>query len=163
MTTSALATVDDLLDRFDVRNIGQLASDTNTQLSSAQLQTSDPVLAALNDATGLVISALYTAYKYDASGLDGLSTYSAALLKRITCDLAFVYLAQRRGYTYKDKFPLIEDSYEILQKLRNGERVLDIEDNKDAGNTATAVVSITDNISAGLVTSQLRYFPGCQN
>lgn len=156
-----LATVNDLIDRFDVRELGQLASDSNTQLSSVQLQTSSPVIAALTDASGIVLSALYTAYKYKAADLSALSTESSNLLKRITCDLAFVYLAQRRGYTYKEKFPLIEDSYELLQKLRNGERVLDVEDNKNAGNTTTAIVTVVDQIHAGLASTRFRYFPIC--
>ena len=160
---ASLASVNDLIARFDVRTLGQLGSDTNTQLSSVDLQTNEATLAALQDATGLVNSALYTAYKYASSDIDDLSDESAGLLKRITCDMAFIYMAQRRGYTYKDKFPLIEDSYEILQKLRNGERVLDIADNKDAGNTATAIVATTDLINANLATASYRYFPnpGC--
>ena len=156
---ATLASVTDLIYRFDVRTLGQLASDDNTQIASGALLTSEPVLAALEDATGLINSALYTAYKYNATDIAGLSDESSGLLKRLCSDIAFVYLAQRRGYTYKEKFPLLEDSYEILQKLRNGERILDIDDNKDAGNTATVIVTASDNIAAGLATQKKRYFP----
>ena len=155
----ALASVADLINRFDVRLLGQLATDDNDPLNATELASSTVVLQALNDASGLVISALYTAYKYNEDVLDDLGTYSQSLIERITCDLAFIYLAQRRGYSYQEKYPLMEESYDILQKLRNGERVLDVEVNKDAGNTATAVVAATDKTNANLITTKTRYFP----
>jgi phage gp36-like protein len=164
----AIATVNNLIDRFDVRELGQLASDTNIPLNATQLQTATPVLAALQDATGVLMSALYVAFKYTQSDIDIIlndqdtgpdADDSLALLVRIVCDLAVVYLAQRRGRSYKEKFPLVQESLDLIQKLRNGERVLNLMDKEKAGLTQQAIVTVCDQVNAGLVQTAWRYFP----
>jgi phage gp36-like protein len=161
-----LVTVQNLMDRFDVRELGQLASDTNTPLNPAQLLNASPIIAALEDASAAVLSALYVAYKYTPSDIqqilgetDSPTDDSLYLLVRIVCDLAIVYLAQRRGRDYKEKFPLVAESLEMLQKLREGERVLNLLDKEQAGLTHQAWVTVADQVESGLTTTAWRYFP----
>jgi phage gp36-like protein len=155
------ASPSDLLLRFDNNLLGMLVNDNSVQQTPTQLLTNAPLQAALDDASGAIESALYTAYKYTANDLQNLTHNSASLLKRITCDIAIVYLCQRRGYDYKDKFPMSETSFEILQKLRYGERVLDFADNEQAGLSATDYISTVQLEHDGFVTTNANYFPSC--
>ncbi len=154
-----LAQPTDMIARFDVRLLSQLCNDTNSPVSSTGLLTDPNLNAALEDASGVVLSALYTSYKYQDTDIENLDTQSSALLTRITCDIAFIYLAQRRGYEYEDKMPMIQDSYMLLQKLRNGERVLNVAGNEEAGLTATDYIGVVEQAQVGLVTAAYRYFP----
>jgi len=156
---ATLLTNADLLERFDYRLIDQQLSDNNTVIGSTALQSSTQLSDIITDAEGLVLSALYTAYKYTSDDLTKLDTDSLFVLKRIIADIAFIYICGRRGYDYKNKMPLVEDSYNQLQKLRNGERVLNFPDNEAAGNTFSQNVSFATQVQAGLVTTVTRYFP----
>jgi len=157
----AILTNADMLERFDYRLISQQLSDSNVPYTSAQLLTSQQLTNIITDGEGLVISALYVAYKYTAADLAALDTDSLLVLKRIIADIAFIYICSRRGYDYKAKMPLVEDSYEQLQKLRNGERVLNIPGNEEAGLTQNSTLGsfFTTQVNAGLITTVTRYFP----
>jgi hypothetical protein len=121
---------------------------------------SDPNLqAALDDGTGLIYAALFVAYKYTRQDIANLPVESLNLLKRINCDLAIVYLCQRRGYDYSDKFPMVELSLETIQQLRNGERVLDLAAQEKAGLTASTHVTSCQQRRDGLVITEYRFFP----
>ena len=149
----------DLLNRFDYRLIGQQLSDNNLPITQANLLSSSQLSDIITDAEGAVISALYVAYKYTSDDLADLDSDSKNLLKRIIADIAFIYICARRGYDYKAKMPLVEDSYNTLQKLRNGERVLNFADNEVAGLTGTSYANIVAQQQAGIVTTAFRYFP----
>ena len=53
----AYATAADLIARFDWRIIGDLASDSGTQVTEGALANKSKVTAALNDASGRVLPA----------------------------------------------------------------------------------------------------------
>jgi hypothetical protein len=156
---ATLLTNAELLERFDYRLIDQQLSDNNTVIGSAALASSTQLSEIITDAEGLVLSALYTAYKYTSDNMTNLDSDSAHVLKRIIADIAFIYICSRRGYDYKNKMPLVEDSYKQLQRLRNGERVLNFPSNLEAGNTFNESVSFVNQAIAGLVTTSTRYFP----
>lgn len=154
-----LAAPADLLLRFDNNLIGQLVNDSSQQQTPAQLLTNNVVQAHLDDAAGFVLAALYVAYKYTPAEIAGLTATSASLLKRLTCDLAIVMICQRRGYDYGDKFPMVGLSLEMIQQLRNGERVLDVAGNEAAGLSSATRVTVVQQEQAGLVISNCRLFP----
>lgn len=156
---ATLLTNAEMMVRFDYRLLDQQLSDSNTVIGSTALATSTQLSDIITDAEGVVLSALFTAQKYTSDDLTNLTDDSAHVLKRIIADIAFIMISSRRGYDYKNKMPMVQDSYEQLQKLRNGERVLDFEDNKDAGNTFSQEVSFVTQSRAGLVTTSTRYFP----
>ena len=153
------ATPADLMLRFDANLLGMLVNDNSQQLTPVQINSDAATLAALQDATGIIESALYVAYKYTAADMLHLSANSASLLKRLCCDYAIVMLCQRRGYDYHDKYPMLDLSVELVQKLRFGERVLDFADNKQAGLAAVSRPSVIQQQQAGLVTTNTNIFP----
>lgn len=152
-------TPSDLLLRFDSNLIGQLVNDSGNKISPQECQTNAAVQAALDDATGMINAALYVAYKYTAAQIATITDESRSLLKRLCCDLAIVMICQRRGYSYDDKFPMVGLSLETLQQLRNGERVLNLAANEQAGLAASSTVSLAQQRRIGLVVSDPRVFP----
>ena len=155
----SLATPADLLLRFDSNLLGQLCNDSSQKLTPAELRSSAVVQKALDYATALITSALYVAYKYKSTDVSALTGEPAALLNGICCDLAMVWLCQRRGYDYSDKYPMLGLALETIQQLRNGERVLDLPANERAGNTFNKTVSLVTQRRAGLVITNFRLFP----
>ena len=93
------ATPSDIILRFDVNLLGQLCSDNGTQLTPTQLLSNPNLQAALDDSTGIIESALFTAYKYTATDLSNLTYNALSMLKRLTCDLAVVMVAPSPPYS----------------------------------------------------------------
>jgi phage gp36-like protein len=131
----AYATVDDLKRRFDVRTLGDLASDDGNQVASANLPSDANVLAALDDASGEIDSAVLVARRYAPADLAALTGNAAAHLKRLTCEIAMHLLIDRRLYTaasdYADR--LHERTRTRLDDLRAGRRIFDTAGTADAG------------------------------
>jgi len=124
----------DLLARYDAREIGDLVADDGEQIGAAALATDTNVLAALSDASGQIEAALVVGNRYTASALEGLTGNSLALLKRITCMLAICHLMDRRPAGYGDAAEKRqEQALDYLERLRNGENVFNLSDQKDAG------------------------------
>ena len=157
--SNILAKPSDMLLRFDKNLLGQLVNDDSQQLTPLEL-LSDPALqAALDDAAGMILSALYVAYKYTATDILNVSDETASMLRRLACDLAVVYICQRRGYGYEDKFPMVALSVQQIQLLRNGERVLSLGPNEQAGLAVATRASVIQQARAGLVIANYRVFP----
>ncbi len=130
----AYASATDLLARFDERTIADLASDTGEPISDFENDTK--ISAALDDASGKIDSALTVAQIYLPSELAELTGVSSALLKRITCELAMVFLIRRRQENLTDDAltQIGVQAEEYLDRLRKGERVFgDSEANQKAG------------------------------
>lgn len=146
----AYASAADLLLRYDSRRVADLVSDAGERSSNP---ASSPVLAAvLDDASGAIDAACRAAQRYLTSDLAGLSGNSLALLKRLTCDLAFSYLVARRGYSANDQrvmAPQAQSASDMLEMLRRGERIFD--DTTDAA--AAGVTVHTDRtVTSGFYT-----------
>ncbi len=132
----AYASSADLIARFDVRIIQDLASDTGTQVSAGDLSSDAKVSASLDDASGKIDSALTVAQIYTTDDLEGLTGNSLALLKRITCELAMVFLIGRRQEKFLDESlaQVEEKSEAYLDRIRKGERLFgSVEDAVTAG------------------------------
>lgn len=126
MTTS-YATGDDFAARYDVRLVGDLVRDDGTQEPVTSLALNPNLLAMLTDGYGKIISVITTGDRYTLAQLDpaNLSPSGISFLKRLNCDLALLYLKQRRGkFNEKtDKF-LKESCDEGLKALKDGAAIL---------------------------------------
>jgi len=146
------ATVDDLLKRYDLRRIGDLVNDNDTRASEADLKGNSTagvvVQTALADASGTINSAILAGKRYKLADLASMSDESKALLRRICCDIAYGLLVARRGYGGADLEAMTSRSKEseaILEQVRQGDRLFEIEVNQNAALPNQAIVS--DKIS----------------
>lgn len=121
----------DLETRYDAREIKQLSSDTETPSASSNNAV---VLAALEDASGDIDAALLKGGRYTVAQLAALTGNSLAKLKRMCCELAMVYLMERRPELTTEQ---VERHAAIrkrhLDPLRLGEDVFSIDAAIDAG------------------------------
>lgn len=133
MTTPPYAQPADLISRFDVRVVGDLAEDTGARVTPPALLTDANVIAALNDGASMINAACQIGERYTQAQLAALTDADQALLFRLNCDLAFVFLCQRRGV----KSPLYEECYkrsdEILTRLKDGALIFNVPGNVSEG------------------------------
>jgi phage gp36-like protein len=155
----AYATGSDIASRYDVRLLGDLCTDGGDRISDlATLIVHPNVVQALEDASGMINSAALVGHRYNATDLQDMTGEGAAFLKRITCDLAFAFLRQRRGYDL-DQYPTVQESFRFLDRLRLGERVFDIEANETAGNPGVYEIPTYVVFQQPLLTNNSRYWP----
>jgi len=145
----AYATAADLILRKDSRTLGDLVSDAGTRVSEAGLASDTKLAAALDDASGQVDAALLRGGMYQPADLTSLTGNSLAYLKRITCDIAFWLLWERRP-AYDDnprRDAAQERAEEHLDNLRTGKAIFDVPANIEAGKaeiTGPSRVAIQD-------------------
>lgn len=155
---TAYANGDDLVARKDARILGELVGDADTRITGSSLTGNANLLAALADASGQIEAACFIGGRYTADDLNGLSGNSQSLLKRLACDLAFTHLHRRRGYDTAD-LPEYTQANEMLERLRKGERIFDVEDVKDAGNPQIHTTTASDLATQNLARDRCRLFP----
>lgn len=153
-----------MLQRHDHRSLGNLCADDGARLSREQLLTDEILQAALNDATARILGVLYPGGRYTADQLaNELSSESRYWLKRLCCNLAYVYLWQRRDMSASNEVKyksLLEGVNEELEGLRSGKFVLEVQANIDAGHAKTDPVSAkTIQNTWGLVRDRMGSFP----
>lgn len=145
----AHATAADLLQRYDIRRLGDLVNDNDTRASDVDLKNANTpagavVNTALTDASGLVNSAILAGRRYTLADLAGMTVESRALLVRICCDLAYSFLVTRRGYGAADLEAMTsraKESEMILEQLRQGDRLFEVDANQAASLPNQAVIS----------------------
>ena len=151
-----------MLERYDARTLGDIVSDTGVRVTSANLLTDANLQAALDDASGEIESALYQARRYSASDLAALTGNSLKLLVRLTCQIAFGHLWERRPWSDDEQRErAIERADKALERLRKGEHVFDLDAQKDAGlpETAQPTVSSIQSLSMTVDESRRGYYP----
>lgn len=159
------ATVTDLIDRYDSRDLGGLVSDNDTQVSETSLVANRKALAALSDASGEIDAAMLVGNRYSVFELSNLTGHSKSHLIRITCDIAAARIMGRRIGRDGDKIKLmIEVAEEHLERLRNGENVFNLTEQKAAGNpsaTGLTTLEYEDPNRSGLIRDRTgnRYYP----
>jgi phage gp36-like protein len=157
------ATIANLIDRYDAREIGDLIADDNNRKEAIDL-ADDPILTAfLQDASGQVEAALVVAERYSAAELSGLTGNSAAHLVRITCDIAMSLLATRRPGRLKTEArkAIVETAEAHLERLRKGENIFNLADQREAGAPSIGGPSTLDLQNLNLVRDRTRnYYPG---
>jgi phage gp36-like protein len=131
---ASYATPADLRQRYDVRTLGDLASDDDHRVHEIDIDDNDNILTALADASGEIDAALLQGERYTKADLEALTGESLSLLKRICCQLAYWYLWERRTWTDDDRYEMARDrGRKALERLRRGEVVFDLDHAKDAG------------------------------
>lgn len=161
----AYATVVDLTDRYDSRDLGDLASDSNATVSETALKSDRKVLAALADASGEIDAALLVGNRYTPMELANVTGFSKSHLTRITCDIAAARIMARRMGRDVEKVKAMNELAEgHLERLRKGENVFNLTDQKSAGNpsaTGLSVVEYSDPNTSNLIRDRVRnYYPG---
>lgn len=158
------ATGSDLIARYDIDVVGQLAWDEREELDREVIATHANVLTALEDASGEIDVKLIAGGRYTPAQLSALTGNSLSLLKRITCAIAMSCLFERRPSTAFDELAekVAKQSRDWLKSLASGDNVFGI---PDAANGQAAVM-VFDTVSAidienrNLMTARMpRYFP----
>lgn len=128
-----LATVQDLIDRFDQRLLADLARDDGTP--ETNLANSPRVLSALSDASGEVRSAILQGKRYTLEDLANLDPDDAAFLKRLVCTRALLNLAAARVNVFGEENYRAAQQWveEKLGQLASGERIFASPAAQDAG------------------------------
>jgi phage gp36-like protein len=157
----ATATGDDLVKRFDVRLIGDLATDSGSTLDVGDVATHPNVVAALEDAAGEMVVALQVGGRYTEADLLGLSGFSLAHAKRIQCDIAMALLMKRRPIVGEEESrEIAKQSRDHLKRLSGGENVFGIPAVIESGNIELTAPSTVDITNLNLLTERMsRYFP----
>lgn len=145
---AAFASGADLIARYDVRTICDLINDDNTAATSGDITggVNLVVNAALADASGEVLTALRQAGRYTEAGLLAMTGNSAALLKKVTCKIAFWNLWERRASWDDDRGDQARaDARRVINDLKNGNIVFDIEGDVAAGVPRVSVPTIFES------------------
>lgn len=130
----AYATVQQLLTRFDFRDLGDFASDNSIRVAPEDLAADPRIGAALDDASGQIDAALIVAGRYDPGDLAALTGNTASHLVRVCCDIAAAYLMSARlGQDPERVKARMEVAESHLERLRKGENIFNLTDTIAAG------------------------------
>lgn len=156
----------DMQDRYDWREIGDLLSDSNEQVSALDQVTTGNMYNTrftniIADAQGDVESALLVSGRYATTDLSSLTGNSLAQLKRIICEIAIAYLYERKPFWKSDRLEAYSKAKEgHLDRLRNGTNVFNLPLVIAAGAPESAGPSTEDyNHNLRLLTDNVKGFP----
>lgn len=152
----AYATPEQLIMRYDARVIGQLLDDSGVQIDNISANT--VALEAMDDASGQIRSAALVANKYTEDDLNTLAANHDAFLVKLTCDLAYGFLKNRRAIDGEIP-PQVKEANQWLAMLRFGERILNVQANADAGNVSHSTISLVERQQTNLLADSYRFFP----
>lgn len=162
---AAYATGADLVQRYDVDILGDLATDDREELDREVVPTHPNILAALLDASGEVDVALLSGGRYTPDQLANLTGNTKNHLVRITCAAAMALMCERRP----DRVNLeLAEAYRKtakghLEQLRRGENVFGIPAVVDAGSIDVVTVEAISIENLNLLPARMpRYFPGTE-
>lgn len=131
----------DLASRYDARLIGDLCEDAGTRVPANGVPHDPNVIIALNDAASMINAACQVSQRYTQAQLAALTGADQNLLYRLNCDLAFVFLCQRRGV----KPPMYDEAFkrsdELLTRLKQGELIFDVPGNVGSGTETINFIS----------------------
>lgn len=118
---------------FDEQTVKDLLSDSGDPV--IDVTTDAKALTLLAAARGRLASACTVSNMYAAADLDDLAGDSAALRDEIVCKAFMVSLARRRPEKFASDYwkAIAEEVEEYLDRLRKGERLFDVADNREAG------------------------------
>lgn len=159
---AAYATGSDLIARYDVDLIGDLATDDRETLDRDLVADNVKVATALADASGEVEVAMQAGGRYTVENLQTLAGNSQNHLKQIVCGLAMAALYRRRPEAARRETieDLTRDSREAIKSLRRGENVFGIVANIEATVPDIVGPSAIDIESRNDLSFRMnRYFP----
>lgn len=118
---AAYATASDLIARYDVEIVGELATDNRAPLSRSDVLSHPNVAAALLSASGEIDVALRAGHRYSPAQLQSLDDNSRAHLRDIVCAFAMTRLFHRRPGVHADLAKAIrEQAAEFKKALADG-------------------------------------------
>ena len=124
----------DLVSRYDVRTIGELATDDEQVLSRTAIVNHVNVLTALKAASGRVEAALRHGDRYSIEDLTGLTDNSQEHLKDIVCAIAMTRLLRRRPGCFIELMSSVAaEAEDYLKQLSSGYEVFSIQAHVEAG------------------------------
>jgi len=133
------ATTADLVARFDIETIGQLATDDGVRLLRDDILVHPNVEVALVSACGDVDVSLRVGQRYRSAQLVALDTHGTAHLKKVVCTIAMAGLFDRRPGLYETQADAIRKrAHEYLDRLAQGINVFGLADTSDPQLKATA-------------------------
>jgi len=119
---------------YDARSTGDLVNDAGIRATPNQL-LNDPVLnEMISQASGGINQAALIGGRYTVAQLQALTGDDAAILRRYTAKLAFVYLCNRRGIYPKEFTRAEEESNKFLDQLRLGTLIFNVAGDVADGN-----------------------------
>lgn len=114
-----------MMARYDVRLVGQLVRDDQTEEPASSLAANANLLAVLTDAGSEIEAALFVGNRYTPAQLTTLSDSAKSFLRRLNCDLALLYLKRRRGRFDPEKDgAFLKEVNQKLESLRKGDNLL---------------------------------------
>lgn len=157
----AYATSADIRKHFDERDVASLVSDSNAAVDLGDLAADVNLQAALDSASGVVEADLLTGGLYTAADLAALTGNPLAMLVEMTCVLAFVRLARRRGGRLSDdQQAMLDETEDRLKRLRQGVNIFGIDANVTASTADLVHATPTTVDRASLVRDRTHnYFP----
>lgn len=156
----------DLIARYDVDQVGDLATDERETLDRANVADHLHVITALEDASSEVDAALLAGGRYTATQLQELTGSSASYLKSIVCGLAMAALHERRPEAIERDLidRITKKARDSILSLRRGENVFGIVEVVDATRlqlSGPTALEIEDR--NGMAERMHRYFPTTQS
>lgn len=157
----AFATAADVVTRFDDRVVRDLLSDTGEP--ATDIDTNPNLLAILNSASGHVLSAAISGNNYTEAEITALiaaNGMGAAIVVDMVCQIAFCKMMRRRP----GKFPpetiagMEESVNEWLTQLRQGKRLLPIDNHVEASAVTIDGPTALDYQRLNLITSRTQNF-----
>ena len=158
---AAYATGEDLVARYDIDLVGDLATDREV-IDREEIPLEPRVLIALGDASGEVEVALLAGGRYTVEQLAGLTGNSVNHLKQIVCGLAMAALHRRRPESADKEFieAITKDAREAIQALRRGENLFGLAEAISASVVELGGPSVVDIQNRNdLPFRMARYFP----
>lgn len=155
----AYADPQDLINRYSSSTLGDLASDdpNGNAVTESGLFTDPKILAALSDGAGDINGAIYHAGIYQPADLAALEGDDAAMLIRMNCDLAFAYLMGRKTTSkLEDIAKAKEGAEKLLERLRSGANIFNIQGAENAGNPSVTSSTIEQYAEQNLIVDYCR-------
>lgn len=136
-SATSYATNAQFLDRYDVRTVADLLSDSDVTLTTAAVTASTRLTALLRQASGDIEAACVAGLRYQPVDLNALLTNGgngADFLIGLTCDLAMWKIMNRRPSPVATEPPgPAKMALATLDLLRDGKRILSFQESANAG------------------------------
>lgn len=141
---SSYASINDLLNRFDLRPLAQLLSDTGVPLTQTQISASVSATAILQEASGILEAASVVGGRYtitltqnDLQTIATSGTNTAQFLIGIVCAMAYAMIWERRpewlGGDPERAGWRVKAAMEWLDKIRDGQWIFGTLEGQNAG------------------------------
>lgn len=148
-----------LMNYYDQRIIGDLASDNSVRLTPTQILTDPNVAQAISTGAGIINASVLQGQRYTVIQLQALTGDDAALLQWLNSALAYCRLRSRRATKYDD-IQDCKDAQDMLAALASGAAVFNIAGNEQAGLPQSGFPALTIYAHTNLMRDRAyKYFP----